>query len=165
MSVVNGIDAGKLEHYKEKVRADPSRAGRQFTVAARWEGGPRSSIEFEGKVVGGIGGDGELSPMQALLASLAACDVDVVATHAALIGLEIEELSVEATGDFDVHAYLGLEGAGGSGFQHIRYRVRIKARTASPEQVERLRQQCERGSPVGDSLARPIPLEFEIDRL
>jgi uncharacterized OsmC-like protein len=36
--------------------------------------------------------------MRVLLASLAACDVDVVTTHATLLGLEIETLSVEVDG-------------------------------------------------------------------
>lgn len=130
-------------------------------MLARWEGGSRSRIEF-GDVITHLGGKGELNPMQTLLASLAACDVDVVATHAALIGLEIEELSVEVTGQFDVHAYLGLEGTASSGYSHIGYRVRVKALKASPEQVEYLRERCERSSPVGDSLARAVPLQLEI---
>ena len=50
--------------------------------------------------------------MEAVLAArLAACDVDVVATNAALLGLDVERLTVEATGSFDLRSYLGFDGA------------------------------------------------------
>jgi uncharacterized OsmC-like protein len=101
--------------------------------------------------------------MQTLLASLAACDVDVVALHAALIGLRVEELSVEATGHFDVRAYLALDEAQGSGYDGISYRVRLRAPGATPEQIADLRERCERSSPVGDSLHRQIPLRLEVE--
>ncbi len=55
-------------------------------MVARWVGESRSRIEFN-DVVTHIGGDGELNPMQNVLASLAACDVDLVAMHATMIGL------------------------------------------------------------------------------
>ncbi|MBI3609153.1 MAG: OsmC family protein [Nitrospirae bacterium] len=108
-----------------------------------------------------LGGDDELNPMQMFLATLAACDVDLVAMHASFLGLKIESLSVEATGHFNVQAYLGLEGATGSGYDGISYTVRLSAPSATPEQVAHLRERCERSSPVGDSIARAIPLTLE----
>ena len=49
-----------------------------------------------------MGGDGELNPMQVLLAALAGCDVHLVAMHAALLGVTIESRTVEARGHFNV---------------------------------------------------------------
>ena len=34
---------------------------------------------------------------------------------------------------------------------------------ATPEQLRRLEDRCERSSPVGDSLARAIPLQLRFD--
>lgn len=101
--------------------------------------------------------------MQALLASLAACEVDVIATHAALIGLRIEELEVEATGRFDLRSYLGLEDAPSSGYNEVTYRARLRAPDATPAQLAYLHQRCEHSSPVRDSLVRPVPVRTAIE--
>ena len=130
------------------------------TVVAHWVGESRSRIEFN-DVVTHIGGDEELNAMQYVLASLAACDVDVVATHAAMIGLEIESLSVEASGHFNVQSLMGLAGKPGSGYDQISYTVRVEAPEATPEQLAHLRERCEQSSPVGDSLSRSIPMQLE----
>ena len=72
------------------------------------------------------GGEGNLNPMQALLASLAACEVDVIATHAAPIGVRIEGLGVEATGQFGLRSHLGVEDAPGRDTE-VTYRARVRA--------------------------------------
>jgi len=75
----------------------------------------------------------------------------------------IESLSVEAKGHFNVQSYLGLEGAPGSGYDAISYTVRLSVPGATPEQIAHLRERCELSSPVGDSLARAIPLQLEFE--
>ena len=84
---------------------------------------------------------------------------------ASFLGLKIESLSVEAEGHFNVQSYLGLENKPGSGYDAITYTVRIHVPGAKPDQIEFLRNRCEKSSPVGDSLARPIEmkLEFQTD--
>ncbi len=159
MSQVNGISVAGWEAFRDEVRQDASVADRQPAVTARWLGGSRSQVEFEGKTMH-IGGDGDFNAMQALLAALAACDVDLIALHAALLGLEVKDLRVEATGHFNVQAYLGLE-APGSGYTGISYKIILNAPDASDEQIRLLRERIERSSPVGDSLGRSIPLTVE----
>ena len=162
---VNGVNLTELLAFRDLVVQDSTRADRNPALIAHWVGGSRSRVEFKDKVVH-IGGDDELNSMQMLLAALAACDVDLVAMHASLLGLKIESLSVEAEGHFNVQSYLGLDGAPGSGYDAIAYTVRLSAPGAKAEQVALLRSRCERSSPVGDSLTRAIPLklEFEADR-
>ncbi len=129
-------------------------------MVAHWVGESRSRIEFN-DVVTHIGGDEELNPMQNVLASFAACDVDLVAMHAAMIGLEITSLSVEASGHFNVQSFMGLDGRPGPGYDQISYKVRLDAPDATPEQIAYLRERCEPSSPGGDSLSRSIPMELE----
>lgn len=159
---INSVNVAQMLEFKDLVAQDPSKAERNPALVAHWAGGSRSRIEFKDKVVH-IGGDGELNPMQMLLATLAACDVDVVAMHASLLGLTIERLAVEATGHFNVQSYLGLDGAPGSGYDAIAYTVRLSVPGATAEQIARLRERCERSSPVGDSLARAISLKLEFE--
>ena len=159
---INSVNVAQMLEFKDLVAQDPSKAERNPALVAHWAGGSRSRIEFKDKVVH-IGGDGELNPMQMLLATLAACDVDVVAMHASLLGLTIESLAVEATGHFNVQSYLGLDGAPGSGYDAIAYTVRLSVPGATAEQIAHLRERCERSSPVGDSLARAISLKLEFE--
>ena len=161
MTVVNGLDVDELEGFKKLVAEEVGQARMEPRVTARWLGGDASRVEC-GPVGVELGGEGNLNPMQALLASLAACEVDVIATHAALIGVHIEELEVEAAGHFDLRSYLGLEGGPGSGYDEITYRARVRAPDASPEQLAHLRERCERCSPVGDTLTRSVPVRTEL---
>ncbi len=159
-----GINVDELVQFKEMVEEDSAHADRSPTLVAHWIGGDASRIEY-GEMETHIGGENRLSPMHMVLASLAACDVDLVSMHASILGLKIESLSVEATGQFNVQAYLGLEDVPGSGYDTITYTVRIHVPGATSEQIAYLRERCEKSSPVGDSLSRPIALslEFEAD--
>jgi len=161
-AVINGVNVIAMLEFTNICRQDPTKADRHPVLLAHWVGGSRSRVEFKDKIVH-IGGDDELNPMQMLLATLGACDVDLVAMHASLLGLKIESLSVEAKGHFNARAYLGLEGAPGSGYDAISYTVRLSVPGATPAQITHLRERCERSSPVGDSLARAIPLKLEFE--
>lgn len=159
-SINRGINVEPLLALKDKVREDPARADRNLTVVAEWVGAGQSRIMMAG-IETYLGGDGYLNPMKMLLACLAACHVDLIAMHASFLGLKIEDLSVEAAGHFSVQSYLGLEGAPGSGYGGISYTVRVSVPDATQEQIDYLIERCERSSPVGDSLSRPIPLKLE----
>ena len=161
MAVINGVDVDKIKQIQDQVKKDPALADREPKIEAHWLGGSASRIE-SGNVSSYIGGDGNLNAMQTLLAALAACDIDLVAMHAALIGLSIDGLWIEVSGHFNTRAYFGVENAPGSGYDRIIYTVHIKSPKATPEQIKHLKERCERSSPVGDSLSRPIPLTLKI---
>lgn len=131
-------------------------------MTARWLGGDASRVKC-GPAAVDLGGEGNLNPMQVLLASLAACEVDVIATHAALIDVRIEELEVEAAGHFDLRSYLGVEDAPGPGYEEVTYRARVRAPEVTPKQLAYLRERCERSSPVGDTLQRCVPVRIELE--
>lgn len=154
---VNGISVAEVIAQRERARTDPASAERGSTVKAIWKGGDRSVVEC-GSIRLGVQGPDELGPMQLVQAALASCVVDVVATRAALEGIELEDLSVEVSGSFDARAYLGLEDAPRPGYGALSCTVQVRASGASPDQIEGLRLAAERGSPVGDTLARAIPL-------
>lgn len=163
MAVINGVNVDKIKQLQDQAKKDPAAADREPKLEARWLGGSATHIEF-GDVVSKIGGDGNLNAMQTLLAALAACDIDLVAMHAALIGLPIDELSIEVSGHFNTQAYFGVENAPGPGYDRIAYTVHLKALQATPEQIKHLRGRCERSSPVGDSLSKSIPLTLKVEK-
>lgn len=160
--LINGVDVQEVRSRREAAQADPSRADRDPVVTAEWQGGDRSVVR-SGDASIEVNAPGTLGPMKLLLASLVACEIDVVAMHAALIGVKIEHLSIEASGRFNVRSYLGLSGAPGSGYDRIDYTVRLKAPGVSEGQIAALREALERSSPVGDSLSRAVTMRANIE--
>jgi uncharacterized OsmC-like protein len=159
---LNGVDLRELQHGQVKARHDPATAGRHAQLTAHWVGGSRARVEMGDHRLH-LGGAGELDAMQALLAALAACEVDVIATQATLQGIKLEQLSVQAEGPFNVAAYLGVEDATGSGYQRLHLVVRLRAPGATAEKIDLLRRRLEHASPVGDSLRRSVPTDVKLD--
>jgi len=161
---LNGMDVDELRDYIDAVTADAAQADRDPTVVARWVGGTRAEVV---STLGGppvyMGGDDDPSAMGILLRALAACDIEVVVTRATLLGIEIEDLSIEARGYFNVARYLGVEARQGAGYQRASYSVHLKTKGgASPEQVADLKAALD-ASPVGDTFERNVPVTFELD--
>lgn len=164
MAEVNGIDVDRLRAYVTSAEGDAAVADRDPVVIARWAGGDRAEVAFaSGEAPVFVGGPGGPSAMKMVLASLAACDVDLVVNRAALLGVEIESLTVEATGHFNVRRYLGLEATAGPGYEWIAYAVRLKTRGGTSAQLAELRRACEQASPVGDTLQRPVTLDLRFE--
>jgi uncharacterized OsmC-like protein len=160
---LNGVDADELRAYIDSVKADRACADRDPTVIARWVGGTRAEVV---STAGGppvyMGGDDDPSAMGMLLRALAACDVEVIVNRAALLGLEIEDLTIEAHGYFNVARYLGIEDTEGSGYQLASYTARLKTKGASPAQIADIRSALA-ASPVGDTFERRIPVTFDLE--
>lgn len=164
MAELNGIDVGQLREYVSQVAHDPARADRDPVVVARWVGSDESEVTMaDGGPPVRIGGSDAPSAMRMLLMSMAACDVDLIANRASLLGVEIDDLSVEARGHFNVQRYLGLESPSGPGYERVSYIVRLQTRNATPEQLSLLRQACADASPVGDTLQRNVVVDFEFE--
>lgn len=158
---LNGYDVKELQESVSTGRRDHQKAERNPVVTARWVGRNRARVEGAGFSPLHIGGDEEPSAMKALLGCLAACDVELVTMHATLLGIQIDELTIESRGHFTVRRLLGEDEAPPAGFDQVSYTVRLKAPGATREQVDRLRRLCERASPVGDTLIRSVPLTLE----
>lgn len=159
----HGVDIDKILTVREEIKQDPSKADRNKSLTAEWIGRFRSKIKFAdtGQEVC-LGGKDEPNAMQMLLATLAACDVDLIAMHASRLGLEIESLSVAVSGHYNITSYVGIESTEGSGYDRISYTIHVAVPRATSEQIAYLRERCSRSSPVGDSLSRAIPLHLNL---
>lgn len=161
MAVINGVDVDKWNKEKNDIIKDPAVAERKNVVNAKWEGGDLSEVEAGGMTIK-VGGRQNMRPMQVMLASLAACEIDLISAHAAKAGIKMDALTVEATGFFNRAAYFGIEGAPGAGYNKIEYTVNIKAPGITQQQITQLEEACKQFSPVGDSLSKKIPISFKI---
>ena len=146
------------------LKEKPSSCKMIQNLTAEWVGGYRARIYSEDREIY-LGGEDDFSPMSVTLASLLACEIDVIAQYATLRGIELEKVTIEGLGEFNVARFMNVADNPSPGFQKIKYKVKIKARNASPEQLRDLVALCEEVSPVGDTLSKPVPitLEFEVE--
>ena len=79
--------------------------------------------------------------------------------HAAVRGIEIEELESELEGDIDLRGFLGLAPEVPKGYTQIRANFRVKAK---PEDLERIRELA-KFSPVFNTLTDGAEVVVDVE--
>jgi uncharacterized OsmC-like protein len=96
------------------------------------------------------------TPGDILCAALAACQDSSVRMVANILGITLESLEVEVTGDVDVRGTLAMNSEVPVGFRAMRCAVRLKAREGTdPRLLEKLRIAAERSCVVQQTLLHP----------
>jgi uncharacterized OsmC-like protein len=177
---LNGLDIQKMVETVDALRADPSLARFEFRARNRWiSGGENHSTikDFYGAgaeddsrqqafaFVNGeppilLGHNEGANPVEFLLHALAGCVTTTTVLHAAARGIEIESLSTRLAGDIDLQGLLAL-GDVPAGYQGIRIEMDIKAKNASPAELDDLLQFAQTHSPVCNTVCRPVPVVIE----
>ncbi|MBI3993308.1 MAG: OsmC family protein [Candidatus Lambdaproteobacteria bacterium] len=98
------------------------------------------------------------NPVEVLLGSLGTCQEIVLVAYAAALGIELESVKIDVRGDIDLRGLFNVAEVP-SGFNGIRFEAEIKARNATPQQLEQLKALGLAHCPVLDTLRRPIPVE------
>ncbi|TKH41661.1 peroxiredoxin [Paenibacillus terrae] len=110
----------------------------------------------EPKNLGGT--DTGMNPVEALLASLGACQSIVARVYASKFNVELEDFRVDIEGDLDLDGFFNRSDVR-SGYSDIRYTFYIKT-NSSAEKVEQFVQFLESKCPVGDTIANPVNLKL-----
>lgn len=103
------------------------------------------------------GTDAGPSPVETVLAGLAACQAITYRVWAARLGVTLERVAIEVEGAIDLRGFFGLDDDARSGFESLRLRVSL----SGPESRERYRELAEavdRHCPVLDMFSRPAPV-------
>lgn len=177
--VRNGVNVSKLGQTIEAVRQNPAIAQFKFRARNQWDTGGHNQAtidtfygacqEMEHKqpflmdadeppVL--LGEDNGANPVEFVLAGLSGCMTTTLAYHAASRGLEIEEISSEFEGDIDLHGLLDLDPNIRSGYREIRVKFKVKG-----DADEATIQQLVRKSPVYDTLANPVRIKIEVEKV
>jgi uncharacterized OsmC-like protein len=81
-----------------------------------------------------------------------------------LLGVELEFLTVEVTGDIDVRGTMAIDKQVPVGFQSMRCDVRLRAKEGTnPELLEKLRVAAERCCIVQQTLRSGVPIQTTFD--
>jgi uncharacterized OsmC-like protein len=181
--IVNGVSVDNLLATIDVVKAVPSVAKFNFRIRNQWGDGAQNrsvvedfygageertrSVSFmlmadEPEILQGK--DVAANPVEHLLHALASCMTTSIVYHAAVKGIEIEEIESTLEGDIDLRGFLGLDPTVRNGYQGIRVSFRIKANVSDVE-LQQLGQLGPERSPVFNSLTAGVPVAVKVDRL
>jgi uncharacterized OsmC-like protein len=100
------------------------------------------------------------TPGDMLCAALAACQDSAVRMVANILGVELESLTVNVTGDVDVRGTMAMDGQVRVGFQSMRCEVTMRAAEGtSPALLRNLQVAAERCCVVLQTLRAPLSVE------
>jgi uncharacterized OsmC-like protein len=156
MKHLNGVDLDTLMGTVNAIQADPELGISKFRASNTWMDGNHNRSMVAGFYAAKqeiahaqtftmdadepailAGGDQAANPVEHLLHALASCLTTSIVAHAAVRGIEIEELESELEGDIDLNGFLGLDAKKPKGFTEIRARFRVKA---DPKDMDNIKQ-------------------------
>jgi uncharacterized OsmC-like protein len=177
VTMLNGINPDALAQTVAAIQAQPELAQFQFRARNRLIGGGLNRSEIKtfhgakqehrtdspGFVVDNdeppvlLSQDQAPNPVEYVIHALLGCMTTTTVYKAAALGIEIESVRSEIEGDLDLQGMLGLDPSVRPGYQELRARLFIKTKDQRPELLE-----LYRGSPVFDTLARPVPIKVQV---
>jgi uncharacterized OsmC-like protein len=176
-TMINGVDTDALLGTVNAIKGDPGLGACRFRASNTWLSGNhnRSTVTgFHGarqeiahrqtftmdadEPAILAGNDQGANPVEHLLHALASCLTTSMVAHAAVRGIEIEELESELEGDIDLRGFLGLAPDVPKGYTEIRAKFRVKAK---PEDVDRIRELA-KFSPVFNTVTRGARVNVEV---
>lgn len=164
---LNAVDIESVGALVDAIQDQPGRAITTWSADVGWTGAFRSEArirEFdilhsdEPPALGGS--DTAANPVEQLLAALGHCLAVGYAANATQAGIAIHDLRISVEGDLDLSVFLGLA-EGHAGFDSIRADVRLIT-DGTEEEVAELHQRVVTTSPVGHTLANPIPIDIRL---
>jgi uncharacterized OsmC-like protein len=164
---LNGVDLAAVAGLVQAIEATPETAATTWSAEVTWQGAFRSEARIRGfgpvpsdepLALGGT--DTAPNPVEQVLAALGNCLAVGYAANASVEGISIRDLRIKLDGNLDLRTFLGLA-QDNAGYQSIRVSVCI-ASDATDEQLARLHEKVVGTSPVGHTLSRAVPVEFDL---
>lgn len=155
------------QHQATARRGDPAECREPIAGSTLQDGGMRTEGRFgrhvvvidEPTVFGGA--DSAVNPAEALLAAVASSISVTLRCHAALMGIAVTRIKVEAAGDLDIRGFFDTDPSVRSGFQSVRLAVTVDS-DATPPQLARLMAAVDRGCPMLDTCRGATPVTLEL---
>ncbi len=178
-TIKNGVNLDDLMTSIEAVKSDPENGKLTFSVRSKWENGFKARHTTGGFVVGKeagsrkqshtintdepleiLGGDAGISPAETLISSLAACLTVGYAANAAAMGIDLDELSFEITGNGSLEGFMNI-GDKRAGLSNLSIKTFVKS-DAPQEKLDELHNYVNEHSPIWDTICNPVSISSEI---
>jgi uncharacterized OsmC-like protein len=179
IGIRNGVNVDDLMAAIEAVKMDPVNGKLTFTVSSEWTGGFKAAHTTSNFVVGKepgkrsknhsistdepnevLGSDTGISPAETLISSLAACLTVGYAANAAALGIDLDELSFEITGDGSLEGFMN-NGDKRPGLSDLKIKAFIKS-SAPEDKLRELHDYVNEHSPILDTICNPVKIESQI---
>ncbi len=150
-----------------RIAADTAAAQLTYKVRGRGEGSVASLITAgkHGFLVDEpaalAGDDVAASPVEFALGALISCQIVVYRLYAQALGIQVDDISIDAEGDLDARELFGIAGGERAGFTHVRLAITI----TGPETEERyneLRNVVDQHCPVLDLFVNATPVSATV---
>jgi uncharacterized OsmC-like protein len=175
---VNGINLNVLQETVNAIKNDPELGSCKFRATNKWIDanhncttvtgfyGAKQEIDHKQKfelhadeppILAGQ--DQGANPVEHLLNALASCVTTSMIAHAAVRGIEIQELESELEGDIDLRGFLGLASDVPKGYTDIRVKFKVKTDEQNMEKLKSLAS----FSPVYNSLINGVKVDIQVE--
>jgi uncharacterized OsmC-like protein len=177
-TVINGIEIDTLKATIGAIRNEPDLGACHFRATNKWLSGNHNRSRVTGFYGAKqeiahkqtfrmdadepailAGNDKGANPVEHLLHALASCLTTSMVAHAAVRGIQIDELESEFEGDIDLRGFLGLADDVPKGYTAIRAKFRVKA---DPADLETLRG-LTAFSPVFNTLISGTDVDVKVE--
>lgn len=156
--------------WSKRIGANPDNAKLTYKAAGVGVGAVATRISagnhqfLVDEPAGLAGDDAAASPVEYALGAIIACQVVVYRLFAEQLGIEIEDITINAEGDLDVRGLFGLDEKVRPGFSDIRLNVNISG-PESQERYEELSRTVESRCPVQDLFANVTPVSAVVTKV
>ncbi len=172
----NGVNVPNLLEAIEAVKMDKENGKLTFKVDTNWTGGFKANHTTSDFAVGKepgnrskahtvstdepneiLGSDSGISPAETLITSLAACLTVGYAANAAAMGIDLDELSFEITGNGSLEGFMNI-GDARPGLNDLNIKAHIKS-SAPAEKLQELHDYVNEHSPIWDTICNPVQVK------
>ena len=178
-TIKNGVNVDNLLTVIDTVKRDPANGKVSFSVNSKWKRGFKAEHTSANFTVGReeaahaknhtlstdepkeiLGEDSGISPAETLISSLAACLTVGYAANAAAMGIDIEELNFEITGNGSLEGFMDI-GDSRPGLTDISVKTHIKS-SAPAEKIKQLHDYVNDHSPIWDTISNPVKVTSQL---
>ena len=158
------VIADTQEHYK----ASPSDAKVSFKSRSKLTDGLVSNVSMrehqivvdEPPQLGGT--DTGPNPVELILGALGSCQEITYKAYATAMGIPLDSVSVELTGNIDLRGFFAVDDSVRAGYENITGTVTIES-SASAEALQQLQQVVNAHCPVLDILTGKVPVNLALN--
>jgi len=156
--------------WSERIASAPSSAALTYRVSGSGEGSVASAITagkhrfIVDEPAALAGDDVAASPVEFALGALISCQIVVYRLYANALGIQLDDISIDAEGDLDVRNLFGITDEIRPGFSTIRLDIRLTG-PETDERYQELRAAVDAHCPVLDLFQNPTPVEVSVSKV
>jgi uncharacterized OsmC-like protein len=170
----NNINISGLSEFVNEVKECPEQSKIKYGVHIDWISGTRTRATVQNINLGGqklvrnfkfeidepyqlLGLNSNPTPQEYLMAGVAGCMSVTFVAGASLLGITLESLRMEISGEIDLRGFLGIECPQPTGFKEFTCNIFVSG-NGTPEQYEVLRQRIMKHSPNYISMTEGVKI-------